>query len=253
MIQIGGKIYELIHENRNGWNADAFKDRYSEVLERYDFIIGDWGYSQLRLKGFFRDNHMKATKDSAYSGMSDYINEYCNFGCAYFVLEKTGTAAKSPDEEAGDEQEASSKQDTYGQDKTDAEDEQEVGASSLADAVLAGAAAAARESAAAGRGGGRHAEDSQQQQPSRQHGQQRSGKDQHRRSYRSNGKKPIRPAANKDVAAASEQAAPVHSPSGPKRERGERGERDRNRESNKVNNRDNNRDNNSNKEQSSRP
>ncbi|WP_336774676.1 YutD family protein [Paenibacillus sp. MMO-58] len=236
MIQIGGKIYELIHENRNGWNADAFKDRYSEVLERYDFIIGDWGYSQLRLKGFFRDNHMKATKDSAYSGMSDYINEYCNFGCAYFVLEKTGTAAKSPDEEAGDEQEASSKQDTHGQDKNDAEDEQEVGASSLADAVLAGAAAAARESAAAGRGG-RHAEDSQQQQPSRQHGhhQQRSGKDQHRRSYRPNSKKPIRPAANKDVAAASEQAA-VHSPSGQKR--GERGERDRNKENNKENNKE---------------
>ncbi|WP_336789759.1 YutD family protein [Paenibacillus sp. MMO-177] len=242
MIQIGGKIYELIHENRNGWNADAFKDRYSEVLERYDFIIGDWGYNQLRLKGFFRDNHMKATKDSAYSGMSDYINEYCNFGCAYFVLEKTGTAAKSPDEEAGDEQEASSKQDTYGQDKIDAEEEQEVGASSLADAVLAGAAAAARESAAAGRGGGRHAEDSQQQQQqsSRQHGQshhqQRSGKDQqHRRGYRPNGRKPIRPAANKDVAAASEQAT-VHSPSGQKR--GERGERDRNKDSNKENNKE---------------
>ncbi|NIK66636.1 YutD family protein [Paenibacillus sp. BK720] len=237
MIQIGGKIYELIHENRNGWNADAFKDRYSEVLERYDFIIGDWGYSQLRLKGFFRDNHMKATKDSAYSGMSDYINEYCNFGCAYFVLEKTGTAAKSPDEEAGDEQEAPSKQDANGQEKTDAEDEHEVGASSLADAVLAGAAAAARESAAGGRGGGRNAEDSQQQQqPSRQHGQphhqQRGGKDQHRRSYRPNGKKPIRPAANKDVAAASEQAT-VHSHSGPKRERGERGERDRNKENSK--------------------
>ncbi|MFD1904233.1 YutD-like domain-containing protein [Paenibacillus rhizoplanae] len=27
-------------------------------------------------------------RDTAISGMVDYINEYCNFGCAYFVLHK---------------------------------------------------------------------------------------------------------------------------------------------------------------------
>ncbi|GGG04990.1 YutD family protein [Paenibacillus abyssi] len=88
MIHIGGRTYELIHEHKDAWNAEVFRDRYSEVLERYDYIIGDWGYSQLRLKGFFKENHPKATKDSAFSSISDYINEYCNFGCAYFVLQK---------------------------------------------------------------------------------------------------------------------------------------------------------------------
>lgn len=76
-------------DHRSGWNPEAFRERYSEVLERYDYIVGDWGYNQLRLKGFYRDNHPKATKDSTYSTLSDYINEYCNFGCAYFVLHKT--------------------------------------------------------------------------------------------------------------------------------------------------------------------
>lgn len=75
-------------DHKDGWNPEAFRGRYSEVLERYDFIIGDWGYSQLRLKGFFRDNHPKVNRDTAISGMVDYINEYCNFGCAYFVLHK---------------------------------------------------------------------------------------------------------------------------------------------------------------------
>lgn len=96
LIHIGGKSYEIVHENRNGWNPEAFRDRYSEVLERYDYIVGDWGYNQLRLKGFFRDNHSKATKDSNFSGMPDYINEYCNFGCAYFVLEKKESNKKEP-------------------------------------------------------------------------------------------------------------------------------------------------------------
>lgn len=75
-------------DHKDGWNPEAFRGRYSEVLERYDYIIGDWGYSQLRLKGFYRDNHPKVNRDTAISGMVDYINEYCNFGCAYFVLHK---------------------------------------------------------------------------------------------------------------------------------------------------------------------
>lgn len=75
-------------DHKDGWNPEAFRGRYSEVLDRYDYIIGDWGYSQLRLKGFYRDNHPKVNRDTAISGMVDYINEYCNFGCAYFVLHK---------------------------------------------------------------------------------------------------------------------------------------------------------------------
>lgn len=99
LIHIGGKSYELVHENRDGWNAEAFRNRYSEVLEKYDYIIGDWGYNQLRLKGFFQDGNGKATKDSTFSYASDYINEYCNFGCAYFVLEKKSGGRIEPGDE----------------------------------------------------------------------------------------------------------------------------------------------------------
>jgi len=100
LIHIAGNTYELIFENRNGWNVEAFRNRYSEVLERYDYIVGDWGYNQLRLKGFFRDGHQKATKDTTFSYMTDYINEYCNFGCAYFILEKKqGTEALETSDE----------------------------------------------------------------------------------------------------------------------------------------------------------
>lgn len=88
MFQIGGKNYELLQDHKNGWNPEAFRDRYSEVLDRYDYIIGDWGYNQLRLKGFYRDGHPKANKDTSIVILDDYINEYCNFGCAYFVLQK---------------------------------------------------------------------------------------------------------------------------------------------------------------------
>ena len=97
LIFVGNRKYELIYENKTAWNAEVFRDRYSDVLERYDYIVGDWGYSQLRLKGFYRDDNPKAGRDTAYSGMMEYINEYCNFGCAYFIMEMKGIIGTDAD------------------------------------------------------------------------------------------------------------------------------------------------------------
>lgn len=90
MIQVQGTLYEVVQDVRNGWNPEAFKERYSEVLNKYDYIVGDWGYSQLRLKGFYDDRNKKAKAafDAKISSLDEYIQEYCNFGCAYFVLKK---------------------------------------------------------------------------------------------------------------------------------------------------------------------
>jgi uncharacterized protein YutD len=92
VIFIANKTYELVVEHKNGWKPDAFKERYSEVLERYDYIVGDWGYNQLRLRGFFKDNNTKVSKESSISTLQDYLNEYCNFGCAYFIIEKVASS-----------------------------------------------------------------------------------------------------------------------------------------------------------------
>lgn len=97
IFMAGGNAYSLFHEHKSGWNPEAFRERFSEVLERFDYIVGDWGYNQLRLRGFYRDGHPKASKESAFSSVVDYINEYCNFGCAYFVLNKLDSNAIPPD------------------------------------------------------------------------------------------------------------------------------------------------------------
>lgn len=101
MIHIANKTYEVVVDHKNGWKPEAFRDRYSEVLERYDFIVGDWGYNQLRLRGFFKDSHPKATKDSSIATLQDYLNEYCNFGCAYFIIEKVPSKHANHPQEAG--------------------------------------------------------------------------------------------------------------------------------------------------------
>ncbi len=97
IFMAGGNAYSLVHEYKNGWNPEAFRERYSEVLERFDYVVGDWGYNQLRLRGFYRDGHPRANKEFAISNFVDYINEYCNFGCAHFVLAKLDMNALPPD------------------------------------------------------------------------------------------------------------------------------------------------------------
>ncbi len=88
MICINNICYELLEDTKNGFNEDAFKARYSEILNKYDYIVGDWGYSQLRLRGFYEDQNQKASYDTKISTLSEYLYEYCNFGCAYFVLRR---------------------------------------------------------------------------------------------------------------------------------------------------------------------
>lgn len=88
MIEIQGKKYEIVENYKDGYQEERFNERYSDILSKYDFIVGDWGYDQLRLKGFYDDQNPKASFDTKISTLDDYLYEYCNFGCAYFVIRR---------------------------------------------------------------------------------------------------------------------------------------------------------------------
>ena len=88
--------YQIIEDYRNGFNIEAFNERYNDIFERYDYIVGDWGHEKLRLKGFFKHSHKLATPDRDIDYLQEYILEYCNFGCQYFVLERDPGAKHKP-------------------------------------------------------------------------------------------------------------------------------------------------------------
>ena len=87
---LGQGTYKLVKNYRDGFDYEATIKRYNDVLDKYDFIVGDWGFDQLRLKGFFLDDFKSAPIDAKISTLEDYIYEYCNFGCAYFVIQQIG-------------------------------------------------------------------------------------------------------------------------------------------------------------------
>ncbi|MBO0471423.1 YutD family protein [Enterococcus sp. DIV0242_7C1] len=89
-LTIGDRQYQLVKNHREAFDSERLGERFSDVLSKYDYIVGDWGYDQLRLKGFFSDSNRKAAPEQRIDTLEDYLYEYCNFGCAYFVIERIG-------------------------------------------------------------------------------------------------------------------------------------------------------------------
>ena len=87
-VEIEGNNYEIITDNREGYDKDEFINRYTDYFSDYDYIVGDWSYGKLRLKGFYDDNNKKAIKINKISLLDKYLEENCAYGCKYFVAKK---------------------------------------------------------------------------------------------------------------------------------------------------------------------
>lgn len=84
-LTINGHPYEVVADVRDGFDFAEFSRRFSTILSKFDYIVGDWGFEQLRLKGFYAEDRAGA-KQNQIDAVQDYLYESCNFGCAYFIL-----------------------------------------------------------------------------------------------------------------------------------------------------------------------
>lgn len=59
IVKVGGKTFHLVYNYREGFDAEKLEQRFSDIFDKYDYIVGDWGFEQLRLKGFFSVSRKK--------------------------------------------------------------------------------------------------------------------------------------------------------------------------------------------------
>ena len=88
MISVGDFKFNLIENNRDCFEREEFESLFTEYFYEYDYIIGDYAYGKLRLKGFYKDNNKKAKEINKISNKENYIKNNCAYQCKYFVLEK---------------------------------------------------------------------------------------------------------------------------------------------------------------------
>lgn len=84
---LNGHQYVVQRDYRAAFDPTAFADRFSPLLSKYDYLVGDWGYGQLRLRGFYAPANPQFDPDRGVATVMDYLYEECNFGCPYFVVQ----------------------------------------------------------------------------------------------------------------------------------------------------------------------
>ena len=87
-IKVNEKDYEVIKDYKDALEPDKLEELLTDYFDNYDYILGDWSYGHLRLKGFCdKDNKLK-NQINDYETIQDYIKKYCAYECRYFIIRK---------------------------------------------------------------------------------------------------------------------------------------------------------------------
>ena len=89
-ILIKDKEYKLVENYRDCFDINAVNEMLKDVdyFDEYDYILGDYAYDKLRLKGFNKKENEAVNNINNYEKIKEYIDNYCSYGCKYFIIEK---------------------------------------------------------------------------------------------------------------------------------------------------------------------
>ena len=93
-IVVENREYEIIENKDNCFDLETFKELYTDYFYDYDYILGDYAYNKLRLKGFCDKGNKKMNKINDYSRKNAYIQQECAYNCKYFVLKRVKSVEK---------------------------------------------------------------------------------------------------------------------------------------------------------------
>lgn len=87
VIDINDFKYEIIEDN-DGFDLEVVKEKLTDYFEPYTYIVGDWAYNKLRLKGFYDSNEENCNKTNNINDLNKYLENNCAYGCKWFELKK---------------------------------------------------------------------------------------------------------------------------------------------------------------------
>lgn len=87
-IKINENEFEVIENYKDALDTELLNEYLTEYFEDYDYILGDFAYGKLRLKGFYDKNNKKVKDINNFDNIKDYIKNYCAYECKYFILKR---------------------------------------------------------------------------------------------------------------------------------------------------------------------
>lgn len=87
-ILLKGVKYTVLKNEKEALNVEELEERFTDYFESFDFILGDYSYGKLRLKGFNNKENKNFKPMNDIATLDSYILKYCAFGCRHFVISK---------------------------------------------------------------------------------------------------------------------------------------------------------------------
>ncbi len=88
IITIEKNNYKIIENYKEGFNEDEFKAKLTDYFFDYDYVVGDWAYGKLRLKGFYDQTNKKVKDLNNYAKVQQYLKNNCAYECKHFIAKK---------------------------------------------------------------------------------------------------------------------------------------------------------------------
>lgn len=80
--------YKLIENYKDAFDLETVLSRITDYYDDYDYIVGDFAYGKLRLKGFCDKDNKLYKEYNDILKKDEYIKKECAYDCKYFVLKK---------------------------------------------------------------------------------------------------------------------------------------------------------------------
>ena len=80
--------YQLLDNVRDAFVLDDIKNIFTDYFYEYDYVVGDYAYSKLRLKGFYESTSKQVKDFNNINNLNNYIKNQCAYNCQYFVLKR---------------------------------------------------------------------------------------------------------------------------------------------------------------------
>lgn len=87
-IKVNGVEYTVMRNVRDALNVNELEEKLTEYFDDFDYILGDYAYGKLRLKGFNNKDNKNFRTYNDIDKLDDYIVNNCAYGCRHFVISK---------------------------------------------------------------------------------------------------------------------------------------------------------------------
>ncbi len=87
-VKINEVEYEIIKDVNDAIDKEVLAEKITDYFDDYDYIVGDWAYGKLRLKGFYDSSNKNCKKLNDISNLESYIENNCAYGCRWFQIKK---------------------------------------------------------------------------------------------------------------------------------------------------------------------